>query len=491
MEIEARSRRLIPYALLSLVVVAWLFVAAVVAGVYEQSRAAVYSAVMGGLFLTGVLAYHLNGAAGEAGECARQSAQLEALARAILAGPPGDLDLPQLLAVYVPPLFNDTWVEIRQLPDRVLYFQGSGWAPASDEVWQQVGQTAEPYTVAPAVNEAAGQGFGSQAWLVPVRANAGDEVLGGIYLIPRGAKVEPGWLTAAQSLAALVALALHHEDAFQEALTAQAEAYEKEVYAQAYQAQVYAEALEYQRVTQELTLAGQIQTGFLPQQAPELNGWQLSVTLEPARETSGDFYDFISLPNGCVGIVIADVADKGLGAALYMALSRTLIRVYAAEHETEPGKALAAVNRRILVDTNSEMFVTVFYGVLDPETGTLVYCNAGHNPPLLHSAGGGAVQRLSLTAMPLGLFEDEAWEEGQTRLEPGDVLILYTDGLTEAENELEEYFSEERLQALAQANLDRPAEVIESKIVAAVYDFMDEAPQQDDITLMVVVRSGN
>jgi len=487
----ASSRWLILYGLLSLVAAAWIVIAVVAARVYGQSEPAVYATVIGGLFVTSMLAHHLNRAGGEARQRGRQFVQLELLARAILAEPPDDIDLPRLLAAYVPALFADAWIEIRLLPDRVLYFQGPGWRPADDEVWQQVAQTAEPYLTVPAVSEAVAQGFALQAWLVPIAAVVGDQILGGVYLIPSQERPEPGWLAAAQSLAIQVALVVYREDAFHKTLAAQAEVYEEEVYAQAYQAEVYAQALAYQRVAQELALAGQIQAGFLPQQVPELNGWQLTVTLEPAKETSGDFYDFIPLPDGRLGIVVADVADKGLGAALYMALSRTLIRVYAVEHESEPDKVLAAANRRILADTNSDLFVTVFYGVLDPQTGTLTYCNAGHNPPLLLSAKGDSVQRLPLTALPLGLFEDEEWEQGMVRMQPGDVLILYTDGLTEAENEFEEYFGEARLQAVAQANLGRPAEVIESKIITAVYDYMGEAAQQDDITLMVVVRNPN
>ncbi|HEX6384675.1 MAG TPA: PP2C family protein-serine/threonine phosphatase, partial [Anaerolineae bacterium] len=136
-----------------------------------------------------------------------------------------------------------------------------------------------------------------------------------------------------------------------------------------------------------------------------------------------------------------------------------------------------------------DLFVTVFYAVLDPETGVLAYCNAGHNPPLLLPANGDPMQKLPLTALPLGLLEDEAWEQETMQIRPGDVLILYTDGLTEAEDELEDYFGESRLATVAQANLDRPVEVIENKIITAVYDFMDEAAQRDDITLMVVVRN--
>jgi sigma-B regulation protein RsbU (phosphoserine phosphatase) len=227
----------------------------------------------------------------------------------------------------------------------------------------------------------------------------------------------------------------------------------------------------------------------LPRDLPDVPGWQLAVTLEPARETSGDFYDFIPLSNGRLGIVVADVADKGVGAALYMALSRTLIRTFAQEHSAEPEKTLAAANQRILTDTGSDLFVTVFYAILDPQTGVLTYCNAGHNPPfLLQSQNGHEACWLSRTALPLGLFEDLEWAQTAVEIMPGDVLVLYTDGVTEAQDEAADFFGEERLKAVARANLGRSAEIIESKMIAAVYDFVGDEPQFDDITLMIVFR---
>ncbi|MGD9029574.1 MAG: PP2C family protein-serine/threonine phosphatase [Anaerolineae bacterium] len=248
-------------------------------------------------------------------------------------------------------------------------------------------------------------------------------------------------------------------------------------------------AADHQKVGQELALAGEIQSSFLPEVVPEVPGWQLAAALEPARDTAGDFYDFIPLPDGRLGLLVADVADKGMGAALYMALSRTLIRTYAAEYQAQPDLVLDAVNSRILLDTRASLFVTIFYGILDPTDGTLTYCNAGHNPPYLLRAGDkDAIQGLDRTGMPLGVYADVTWERRAVPLAPGDVLVLYTDGITEAQNGQEVFFGKERLLEIAKANVGRSAREIQDVLLAAVHEFVGEAPQFDDITLMVLVR---
>jgi sigma-B regulation protein RsbU (phosphoserine phosphatase) len=265
----------------------------------------------------------------------------------------------------------------------------------------------------------------------------------------------------------------------------------------------------HERVTQELAVAWRIQREFLPDHLPHIPGWQMTATLEPAKQTSGDFYDFIPLPDGQLGLVVADVTDKGVGAALYMALSRTLLRTYAVENGTRPELAFNAAHRRILADTNTNQFVTVFYGVLDPACGTLTYSNAGHNPPYLLSASqdgaasSNGVQALENTGPPLGLrmFKDMTWEQNTVQLKAGDVLVLYSDGITEATDAREEFFEEERLLHVVQANLGSPpmkgppatqrpsAQGIHDALLTEVHRFVGDAPQSDDITLMVLVRA--
>jgi sigma-B regulation protein RsbU (phosphoserine phosphatase) len=245
------------------------------------------------------------------------------------------------------------------------------------------------------------------------------------------------------------------------------------------------------RMAQELILAGEVQASFLPRVLPTFPGWQLSVTMRPARETSGDFYDVNLLPNGRVGLLVADVVDKGVGAALLMALSWSLYRIYTAEYPAQPDLVFAAVNRYLLSDTRSDQFITAFYGMLDPVTGSLTYCNAGHNPPvLLSSRQHDTVRSLGRTGMVLGVAEDEAWQQASVNLEAGDVLVIYSDGITDAEDGQGRFFGKERLLAVIEKNLERSAVEIRDAVVAAVDDFVGEQDQFDDMILMVVVREG-
>jgi len=216
------------------------------------------------------------------------------------------------------------------------------------------------------------------------------------------------------------------------------------------------------------------------------------ILLKPSRETSGDFYDFHLLPDGRLGILVADVVDKGAGAALFMALSWILIRTYTAEHPAQPECVLSAVNHRILAETHTDQFVTVFYGILDPPTGVLVYCNAGHCPPyLIRAQGDRAVQALHRTGMALGAAEDVRWGQESVQIAPGDVLVLYTDGVTEACNAQGAFLGKERLLESVRAALGCSAQGIQDALLADIREFVNDAPQSDDIALAVIVRGSS
>jgi sigma-B regulation protein RsbU (phosphoserine phosphatase) len=219
--------------------------------------------------------------------------------------------------------------------------------------------------------------------------------------------------------------------------------------------------------------------------------------LKPARKTSGDFYDVHPLPDGRLGLAIADVVDKGVGAALYMVLSWSLLRQGVREFPGQPAQVLASVNRRLLHDTHAEEFVTVFYAVLDPVTGSLAYCNAGHNPPILfRGPQGQEIQRLVRTGVPLGILEEAAWEEGSAQMAPGDVLVLHTDGIVEAEDASDAFYGEQRLLGAVRAALDpamereRVPRHLQDAILGDLERFVGDAPQLDDITLVVLARNG-
>jgi sigma-B regulation protein RsbU (phosphoserine phosphatase) len=243
------------------------------------------------------------------------------------------------------------------------------------------------------------------------------------------------------------------------------------------------------KMEQELALAGKVQSSFLPGDLPAPAGWQMAAALKPARQTSGDFYDLVSLPDGRFGLVVADVVDKGVGAALFMTLSWILIRSYAMEYPAEPHRVLRAVNDRILAEIDTGQFITVFYGILDPATGALAYCNAGHPPPYLYGPQAGDAPRpLARTGMALGVTDSETWERAEAQLDPGNALVLYSDGVTDAENGEEVPFGHERLKTRVEASLRRPASEILDGLLAAVREHAAEAVQSDDVTLMVVTR---
>ena len=179
-----------------------------------------------------------------------------------------------------------------------------------------------------------------------------------------------------------------------------------------------------------------------------------------------------------------------MGAALFMALSRTLIRTFAVEPGAQPAAVLTAANRRVLADTHAGLFVTVFYGVLDPDSGELTYANAGHNPAyLLDARDGDTIDELERTGVPVGILDSATWQQRSVDLAPGALLMLYTDGITEAQDAQGDFFDEDRLQEVLRASPGRSAADVQEAVIARVGAFVGAAPQSDDIALVVVVRS--
>jgi len=250
----------------------------------------------------------------------------------------------------------------------------------------------------------------------------------------------------------------------------------------------YAQALDHEKMTKDLKKARQVQESLLPETLPVLPGWGLAVALKPAGETSGDFYDFIALPAGKMGISIADVTDKGTSAALFMALSRSLWRTYAVEYPDYPEKTMEVTNQRILADTHGGLFITLFYGILDPKTGDFSYCSAGHHPAYLVRSKDGSIEELGRSGIPLGVLEETTWSQQRINIGQGDILVLYTDGVTDALNDKEQFFGQERLQEALRRHYRKPVNEMHELLLTEVRDWIGHAQQYDDITLMVIGR---
>ncbi len=240
-----------------------------------------------------------------------------------------------------------------------------------------------------------------------------------------------------------------------------------------------------QRLETELALAHTIQRGFLPEAVPTVPGYDMAAAWEPARQIGGDFYDFIPLPDGRLGLVVGDVADKGIPAALYMALARTAMRLVA-PRTPSPAAALQQVNTAILDTAYADMFVTIYYAVLDPASHEVVYASAGHGLAVHVTAQ--AVTFVRGRGNALGVFPTITVGEERCRLAPGDYLVLYTDGLTDAVNPALEDFGEARLVAFLDAHRGLPAAELVHRLLAAVDTWCGEAARFDDYTVLVVRR---
>jgi len=437
------------------------------AGLYSQNGLSVYGFIMFGLVMIAGLANQLSKVAERSYHRSRELERIDLLGAAIINAPLDASTLPDLLTEYVPGMFPDSQVEIRIFPSQVLLPGSNEWSPIPESLWDWLRSLSNPEASFypsgepwPWENKPAP----SSLLVAPIFNIDTGGLIGGACVMVRWfpPKIIPYFLPALQSLATQVSSALH-------------------------QADVYTRSLAHELVLQELSMAGEIQANLLPDQVPQITGWQFAATLEATRETSGDFYDWIDLPDGKLGFVVADVADKGMGAALFMILSRTLIRSHALDHPSRPEAALRDVNERILDETGADLFVTAFYGVLDPATGHIDYCNAGHIPPVwidnqMHTS------TLTRTGMALGVLPDAKWERGTVILAPGDILLLFTDGITEAENREGKFYGNQPILDIAGKCRGLNADEIKQNILDNVHTFAEKAFLSDDITLMVIVR---
>jgi predicted ester cyclase len=247
------------------------------------------------------------------------------------------------------------------------------------------------------------------------------------------------------------------------------------------------EMLERERVEQELKVARSIQQASLPKEVPELTGWKISPLYRPAREVGGDFYDFHLLSEGRIELAVGDATGKGVPAALVMSTTCGMLQLAAqALDSSSPGEVLAQVNEALLVRIPANMFVTCFYAVLDPESATLRYANAGHDLPYLWHSG--ECEELRARGMPLGLMPGMGYEEKEFELDAGGAALFYSDGLVEAHDPKGEMFGFPRLQALVAEHGEAPS--LEDLLLEELYTFVGEGwEQEDDITLLTLRRS--
>lgn len=270
-----------------------------------------------------------------------------------------------------------------------------------------------------------------------------------------------------------------------------------------FEVEAYSKALD-----NEMAKGKKIQRDFLPRQIPGIPGWELAFYFHPARQVSGDFYDAFMLPEDLLGLVIADVCDKGVGSALFMALFRSLIRVFSGKislqgvsvpgsTKTEPDSmgdylyealnAVSLANDYIAEEHGEEnMFATLFFGVLDPQTGKMAYVNGGHEPLLIVNQSG-VKESLNPTGPVVGMLPAMEYQVKQVWIEPGDILLGYTDGVSEAMSPREQLFGKERISNLLRKPAPSASELIE-QIKSELFVHIDNAPQFDDITMIALHR---
>ena len=237
----------------------------------------------------------------------------------------------------------------------------------------------------------------------------------------------------------------------------------------------------------ELSVASTMQQSILPTKFPKRDSYDVYASMKPARSVGGDFYDIMTLDADRVGIAIADVSDKGVPAALFMMSSRTLLKGSAIGLDA-PSDVLQEVNNLLCEDNEAAMFVTLLYAVYDPDSGRFTYANGGHNPPVVINADGESTELPLTGGVALGLVSGLEYEQNSIVLQPGETVVLYTDGVTEAMNIHQEEFGMKRLEQLFMGSAPADAEKANAKVFEAVNEFAGDASQSDDITCMTLRR---
>jgi serine phosphatase RsbU (regulator of sigma subunit)/ABC-type amino acid transport substrate-binding protein len=299
-----------------------------------------------------------------------------------------------------------------------------------------------------------------------------DRWIEGVQKIVLPQWLNPTWLIT--GIASLITLILLFTFLLKKQVRIQALALEKSI-------------AEKQKQESELQVARSIQQGLLPAVPPDIAGYTLQALLQPAKAVGGDFYDYFILPDNKLCVLIADVADKGIPAALFMAAVKSFISLRAKDLQ-EIRQILTVVNRDVIASNDSCMFVTLFCGILDCQTNRLEYCLAGHEPPLLLRSDK-TVERLEDAHCPaLGIDEDSIYNSAETTLSPGDILFLFTDGVTETMNSTGELFGETRLQNMLLQDLIQDHDKLLKNVLQELERFAETKAQHDDITMLCLVR---
>jgi len=443
--------------------------AVLAAGLFVVGGYWAFGFFMLGTLLASAVAHRMSDAIQTNIQRSRELERLERLARAILDAPPDASTLSDILRRHAGDMLMYGKLEIRLFPEGLVLSEPAGMESLPGGIWDWLQQYPESFIIRPGETLPWDRGKVANRNLVlaPIVNRETGEPLGGIAF---GRRWDRGnvseLLPAVQALSAQIASALHG-------------------------ANIYRTTLDVERFKKELALAEEIQNSLLPNKSPKIPGWEASAWLESAREASGDFFDIIELGEGKYGLAIADVSGKGVSSALYMALVSTLLKTYASEYGLDPGQVMFAVNKRMLSDSRSGLFATLFYGVLDTTTAVLTYANAGHNPGYLVRRDG--LDELAATGIPVGMLSEQHWTTAETTIPPGGALVLYTDGVTDAVNQKGDYYGQQRLADAARSwsRSASSAREIRSGLMADVRSFVGGAAQEDDITFLIVLRDGD